>query len=135
MAQPVDAVALHQPHRPSIVIGPNGLGAMALGGAGQCLGDLVEGVVPGDRPEGVETRAFLPDPAQRLRETRRMVLTLGIARHLGAHHTERVGLPGGPVNPRDAMPVGALDVERAGARAIVRTYAGDDVERQGLAPA
>jgi len=41
---------------------------VALGGVGQRLGDLVEGIVPGNRPERVDAPAFLADPAQRLRQ-------------------------------------------------------------------
>src|SRR5439155_11334457 len=64
-----------------------------------------------------------------------MVLALGIARDLGAHDPLRVGLRRGPSDPPDMARVDALDFERAGARAIVRADAGDDVERQGSAPA
>ena len=46
VAQPVDAVALHQPHRPGIVIGPHALRAPTLRRPGQLLGDLVEGGRP-----------------------------------------------------------------------------------------
>ena len=64
-----------------------------------------------------------------------MVLALGVARDLGANHTQRVVLRRSTPNTSETMLIGALDIERAGTRAIVRTYAGDDVERQGLAPA
>ena len=134
VAQPVDAVALHQPHRAGIVIGPHGLGAIALGRTGQRLGDLVERIVPGDRLEGIEARAFFADPAQRLREAFRMMLPLGVAGDLGADHTLGVGLRRSPSDPADAAPVEALDLERAGARAVMRAHAGHDVERQGSAP-
>ena len=87
VAQPVDAVALHQPHRPGIVIGPHALRAVALGGAGQALGDLVECRIPRDRPEGVAAHALLADPAQRLGEAIRVMLALAIAGDLGADDT------------------------------------------------
>ena len=63
-----------------------------------------------------------------------MMLALGIARDLGADDARRVGLARRPANPPDALPVDALDLERAGARAIMRANAGQDVERQDYAP-
>jgi hypothetical protein len=134
VAQPVDAVALHQPHRAGVVIGPHALGAVALSGAGQRLGDLVECLVPGDRPKRIEARTLFTDPAQRLREALRVMLALGIARDLGADHAPSVGLRRRSPEPSEAPSVDALDVERARTRAIVRAHTGDDVERQGSAP-
>ena len=49
MAQALDAVALHPPHRAGVVMRPYGFGAVALRGQGQPFGNLVERVVPGDR--------------------------------------------------------------------------------------
>ena len=63
-----------------------------------------------------------------------MMLALGVARDLGADDAGGVGLSPRPTHPADAAPVDALDLERAGARAVVRADTGDDVERQGLAP-
>ena len=92
MAQSVDAVALHQPHRPGIVIGPYRLRAAAVSRAGQLLGDLVERIVPGDRRKRRFADPFLPDPAQRLRQPCGVMLALGIAGDLGADDAARVGL-------------------------------------------
>ena len=92
MAQPVDAVALHQPHRAGIEIGPDRLGTVPLRGARERLGDLVERLVPGDRREGRHALALRPDPAQRLRQAIGMMLALGIARDLGADDAGRVGI-------------------------------------------
>src|SRR5438876_5817032 len=131
VAQPVDTVALHQPHRPGVVIGPHALRAVALGGTCQALGDLVECLIPRDRPEGSASGALLADPAQRLAEALRVMLALAIAGDLGAHNTPCVALLRRPPDPPDAVPADALDRERAGARAVVRADAGDDVERQG----
>src|SRR5215472_19368027 len=64
-----------------------------------------------------------------------MMLALGVARDLGADHTSRVALRRGPADMPDATPVNPLDIERAGARTIMRAHAGDDVERQRPTPA
>ncbi len=134
VAQPVDAVALHQPHRAGIVIGPHRLRAVALRGAAQPLGDLVERVVPRNRREGGTADALVADPAQRLRQPVGMVLALGIARDLGADDAVRIGLGSGSADPPDAASVDTLDLQRASARAVVRADAGQDVEWQGGAP-
>src|ERR1700746_1468774 len=63
-----------------------------------------------------------------------MMLALGIAGDLGAHHAPRVGLCRSPAHPPDPPAVDQFDLERARARAVVRADAGDDVERQGSAP-
>src|SRR5215469_14487474 len=63
-----------------------------------------------------------------------MLLALGISGDLRAHNPSRVTLGRGAADPADAPAVDALDFERAGARAIVRANAGDDVERQLRAP-
>src|SRR6516162_3085270 len=81
---------------------PHRLRAVALGGARQLFGDLVERLLPRDRHKRRLAGTLLTDPAQRMREAGGMMLALGF--------------------------------ERAGARAIVRTDAWDDVERQGSAP-
>ncbi len=108
--------------------------AVALGGAGQPFGDLVECRVPRDRLEGGAAHALVADPAQWLRQPVGVMLALGIARDLGADHTRRVGLAAGAVDPADAIAVDALDLERAGAGAVMRADAGQDVERQNRAP-
>src|SRR5205814_4326307 len=128
VAQPVNAVALHQPHRSGIVVGPHALRPVALGRTGQALGDLVEGGIPQNRSKGIAAHALLADPAQWLREAVRVVLALGIAGDLGADHTSCVALRQRPSDPPDAAPGKTLDPERAGARAIVRADAGNDVE-------
>ncbi len=104
---------------------------MALGRACQALGDLVECLIPRDRPEGVAARTLLADPAQRPGEAIRVMLALAIAGDLGADDTPCIGLRRRPPDPPDTAPADALDRERAGARAIVRADTGDDVERHG----
>jgi hypothetical protein len=141
MAQPVDAVALHPPHRAGVVIRPDRLRAVALRRLGEALGDLVERVVPRDRGEGVAPPALVADPAQRHRQPVGVMLALRIAGDLGAHHPLRVGLPLSAAHPADAHPPGfrrgrldELDRQRAGARAVVRADGVDGVERQNGAP-
>ena len=107
---------------------------MALGGAGQLFGDLVERLVPGNRREGDSADAFLADPAQWPRQPRRMMLAFGVTGNLRTHHAPGIGLRRGSAHPPDATAVDALDFERARARTIMRTDAGDDVERQSQAP-
>src|SRR6185437_6458433 len=79
VAKPVDPVALHEAHCAGVVIWPDRLLAVLLLGASQALCDLVERVLPGNRLEGGETDALLADPAERLGEALRMMLTLGVA--------------------------------------------------------
>src|SRR5215472_7288113 len=135
VAQPVDAVALHEPHRAGVVIGPDRLRAVPLGRAGQLFGDLAESLVPGDRHECGNADALFTDPPQRMGQALGMMLALGISGDLGADDASCVSLCRSTAHPPDPPAVDALDFERAGARAIVRTNAGDDVERQSQAPA
>ena len=51
VAQAMDAVALHIAHGAGIVIRPHRFRAVARFGAGECFGDEIERVVPGDRRE------------------------------------------------------------------------------------
>ncbi len=55
VAQPMDAVALHQAHGAGVVIRPDRLRAVARFGLQELLGDDVERVVPGDRLERVRS--------------------------------------------------------------------------------
>jgi hypothetical protein len=135
VAQPVDAVALHPPHRAGVVIGPDGLIAVALRRLGQPLGDLVERLVPRNRRESRAADPLLADTAQRHRKALRMVLAVGVAGDLGADDAARIGLPPSTAYPPDADAVDPLDLKRAATRAIVRADAVDDVERQERVPA
>jgi hypothetical protein len=84
VAQSLDAVALHQTHRPGIEIGPHRLSAVFLRGPGQRLRNLVQGVVPANRFERVAADPLVADPAQRTVEAVRVVDALGVTRDLGA---------------------------------------------------
>jgi hypothetical protein len=134
MAQTLQPIALHQAHRAGIVMRPDRLGAVALGGTGQPLSDEIERVVPGDRRERGAPDALVADPAQRHRKAIRMVLPLGIAPDLGADDTVGVALRLGTANATDTRSVDPLDLERAGARAIMRADAEHGIERQKRAP-
>ena len=126
VAQPVDAVALHQPHGAGVEIGPDRLAAPFLGGRLQPVSDLVERLVPADRREGVDAVALRPDAAQRPGQARRMVDPLGIARDLGADHAGGIVVALRAVDPADGVRIEPLDIERAGARTVVRAGRGDD---------
>ena len=87
VAQPMDAVALHEAHGAGVVIRPHRLRAMARFGAQELLGDEIERVVPRYRLE--RARALRPGPAQRLRQAVGMMDALGVARDLGADRRRR----------------------------------------------
>ncbi len=120
VAQPVDAVALHQPHGAGIVVRPDGLAAMALHRAGEGLGDLVQRLVPAKRLESA--LAFGAAPAERLAQPVRMVEPLGVAGDLGADHAGRVGIAIGAAHLAEPAIRQAFDLERADARAIMRAH-------------
>ena len=132
MAQPLDPVALHQPHGAGIEIGPDRLAAMASRGALEGLGHLVQGRFPGDRLVGPDPLAFRPDTAQRMSEAIGVMLALGIAGDLGADHPGGIAVPGRAPDLADAGRRQALDLERAGARAVMRADGRDDVEGHAL---
>src|SRR5262249_27619526 len=119
VAQPVDAVALHQTHGAGVVVWPHRLRAQAPLGFEELLGDEIERVVPGDRliPPG----AFRPGAAHRPKQPAGMMYALGVARHLRADHAGGVAVVGGAANPADGALVEDFDLERAGRRTIVRT--------------
>ncbi|ESZ36215.1 hypothetical protein X733_05615 [Mesorhizobium sp. L2C067A000] len=126
MAQPVDAVALHQPHRAGIEIRPDGLGAVFFFGRDEFLGDDVECRFPaGFFPDAVALGA---GANKRLQQSVRMMDTIGIARDLGADHTSRIGVGLGAMDAADAVAIEQLDLERAGRRAIMRTGGVADAE-------
>src|SRR5262249_23986371 len=108
--------------------GPHRLAAMALRRSGEVIGDDVERVVPGDRREALGI-ALGTGAAQRLRETLRVMLALGIARDLAADDAGGVGMPGPAVDAADRARVDPLHRERAHARSIMRADGVDGVAR------
>jgi len=102
------------------------------GGTGQLFGNLVEGVVPGNRREGSAPDALVANPAQRLGQPVGVMLALGVAGYLGANDAPRINLGDGPANPPDTRSIDPLDLQSAGARTVMRADAGQDVERQSM---
>ena len=129
MAQAVDAVPLHQPHRAGIVIGPDRLAAVLACLGDELLGDDIERVVP--RNLGELLGALRPDPAQRLHQAVGMVDALGVARHLLADHASGVVVAHRAADATDPGVAQPFDIERAGTRAVVRTHRRDG-RRAGL---
>ena len=91
VAQPVDAVALHQPHRAGVVDTarpPRRHAASAV--VDERLRHAIQRLVPGDRPE--LAGALGAGAQQRLRQPVRMVDAFGVARDLGADHAGGVAV-------------------------------------------
>ena len=87
VAQPMDAVALHETHGAGVVIRPDRLRSISRFGHEELLADDIERVVPRDRLE--RAGALRPGPAHRPRHPIGMVDALGVARDLGADHALR----------------------------------------------
>ncbi len=118
MAQALDAVALHEPHRAGIEVRPDGLRAVFLLSGDEFLRDEIERSFPACLlPRAL---AFRAGTDQRPGKPVRVVDALGVARDLGADDTGGVAVGLGPVNAADRALVEELDVERAGGRAVVR---------------
>ncbi len=128
MAQPLDPVALHQPHGAGIEIGPDGLAAMAGRGALEGFRHLVQRRLPGDLLVSPDPLPFRPHAAQRMGQAIGVMLALGIAGDLGADHPRGIAVPGRAPDLADARRRQALDLERAGARAVMRADGRDEVE-------
>ncbi len=127
VAQPVDAVALYQPHGAGVVIRPHRFGAVTRGRVRESLGDAIERFAPAD---GLELAAALRTVAQEwLREPAGVVHTLGVARDLFADHAAGVGMALRTTHTPDGARVDQFDLQRAGAGAIVRTDRGSEAKR------
>src|SRR6185437_5116968 len=133
VAQAVDAVALHQPHRPGVVVRPDRLAAVLPRLGDELLGDDVERVLPGDLGELLA--ALRSDPAQRLHQPVGMMDALGVARDLLADHARGVVVALRAAHPADPRRAEALDLQRAGAGAVVRADRGHGLDAVfGAAP-
>ena len=127
VAQPVDGIALHQPHGAGVVVGPDGFGAVPGLGRDQLFRDQVEG--------GFPTRllpaplALGAGPDERFRQPVGMVDAFRIARDLGADDAGGVRVVLRAMNAADALAVDDLDVEGAGRRAVVRAGRVADADR------
>ena len=129
VAQPVEAPAADEAQGAAGMIGPDRLAAVAGLGAQKGLGDLVQGVVPGNR--GEIALALGAGAAQRPAQPVRVVDALGVARDLLAHDAGRVGQFLVAPDPADARRRQALDFQGAGARAIVGAGGADGRDRAG----
>ncbi len=118
VTQAVDTVTLHQPHRAGIVVRPDRLAAMLARLGLELLGHDVERVAPRNLAELF--RSLRTGPAQRLHQPIRMMDALGVARHLLADHARGVVVALRAADPTDAPGIQPLDIEGAGAGAIVR---------------
>jgi len=102
---------------------------MALGRPRQPLGHFVQGLVPADPLEAA--RSLRPAAPQGIAEPVRMVLALGIAGDLGADDAGRIGVVPRAPHLADAIAIEPLDLQRAGAGAIVGTGGMDDIQGHG----
>src|SRR5512138_3828029 len=84
MAEPIDAVALHQAHRAGVIVRPDRLAAVLARLGDELLGHDVERVAP--RNLGELPRVLRAYPAQRLHQPVGMVNTLGVAGDFLADH-------------------------------------------------
>jgi hypothetical protein len=119
VAQPFYAVALHQPHRASIEIGPHRIRAVFFFRRDEFFGDQIEGCFPARfLPAAL---AFGTRTDQRLQQTVGMMHAVGITGDLGADDAGGVAVALGAMEATDSSAVQQFDVERAGRGAVVRT--------------
>ena len=129
VAEPVETVALQQPHRAGVMIGKYGLAPVTRRRSLESACNDVERVFPSNRLEGLPSDALIANPPQRLRQAVRVMHPLGIARDLGADDPGRIAIVGSAPNPADALRVEPLHLQGAGGRAVVRTCRMDDIKR------
>ena len=120
VSQAIDAVAHHEAHRSGVVIGPDGLASLLPLGGEEGLRRAIQGLIPADGPELARTLGA--GAQQRFGQPIRVVDALGIARDLRADHAVGVALALEPAHAPDARIGQNLDLERAGARAIMRAH-------------
>ena len=118
VAQPMDAVALHEAHRAGVKVRPDGLGAVKSFGLEEFLGNEIQRVAPAD--VGPFARAFGALAPHRLHQAVGMMHPLGIARDLGADDAGRVAVVGSAPHPSDRAGVEDVDLQRAGGGAVMR---------------
>ena len=127
VAQAVDAVALHMPHRAGIEVRPDRFRAVE----GRLLLELlrhgVERLVPRYPHEGL--RALGAGALHRELQAVRVMDPLGIARDLLADHAIGVGVAHRAAHAADRARILDLDLQRTGAGAIVRADRGGQRER------
>src|ERR1044071_3281928 len=119
MAQPVDAVALDEPHGAGKIIWPHRLGTIARFDRIEPFSNAIQCLVPGNPPE--LTAAFWSGPQQRMDQALGVVDTFRIACDLGADHACGIGIVLRAAYRADMPPVDHLYLQRAGGGPIVRT--------------
>ena len=119
VAQAIDPVALHKAHRARVVIGPDRLGTVLVGGRDERFRDPVQRLLPAYRPK--LTGALRAGTQQRGCEALRVVDALGVAGDLGADDASGVAVRLRPAHRADAPPVQHLDFQGTGGRTVVRT--------------
>ncbi len=117
MAQALDAVALHEPHRAGVEQRPDCFGTVTLCRAHELFGNFVERGVPRQRRK--LTAAFCAFAFERVLEAVWMVHALGIARDFLADHTRGIAVRAGTADAPDVVRVELFDFERAGTRTVV----------------
>ena len=128
MAQPLDAVALHQPHGAGVEVRPHRL---ACRGAPRCAmnASATRSSASSQAMRFELPGALGPGAQQRMGQPVRVVHALGVARHLLADHAGGVGVALRAAHAADGAGVQDLHVQRAGAGAVVRTDRRGDAER------
>ncbi len=132
MAEPVQPVAAHQPHRARVMIGEHRFAAIAIRHPPERRRRDIQRLVPGDWLEGRKADALLAHPAQRLGQPVRVMHPFGIARDLGADHAVGVAVILRTAHPADPVAVQALDLQRAGRGAVMRTGGGDNLRGHNI---
>ena len=119
VAQPLDAVALDEPHRSRVEVRPHRLGAVPRRALHEGVGDAVERLVPADAlplPGALRSGA-----KQRVRESIGVMNALGVACDLLADRAGGVRVAPRATDAADRAGIDELDLERAGTGAVVRT--------------
>ena len=129
MAQPVDAVALHQTHRAGVIIGPHRFRAVPLGGHGECLSHTIQRLVPGDW--AILPGALGAGAQQWPGQSIWMVDALRIARDLGADYAGGVAVAPRAAHRTDALAVQHFDLEGASRGAVVGAGTVPDIGLHG----
>src|SRR6516225_4552862 len=124
MAQPVDAVALHQAHGPGIEIRPDRRGTVTLRLVPERFRDTVERLVPRNALPALA--AFWSVAQQRVGQAVRVMHPLGVAGDLLADHAGGIRVAPRAAHAADRAGVENLHIERAGTRTVVRTDRGSD---------
>ncbi len=129
VAQPVDAVALHQPHRAGVIERPHRFRPVPRRRVHHRRHGAVQRLVPADLAE--LAGAFRASPQKRPRQPIRMMDPFCITRDLRADHAGRVAVVGCTVHRPDTRAVQYLHFQRAGGGAVVRADRGADLAGHG----